>query len=339
MRQLVIHKHAHRMLERLLYFIFICSTFLKCTQSHFTSRRGRTFEAVDVSRMEAGIHARKFQRSCSSTATIVTAYYNLRARSKHSETNFETWNSRFFSLRDNMVIFSDHTSSEAIIQVRNKSRGCTLLVRQALSDTEMFGVTNWELQHQKDPENLHHSIELYIVWDQKPLWLEAIANLNPFQSTHFFWADSGQFRDDAFLRAHIPKGEKWVTSTEFIPACKSLFLSIEKFEPHELVKDSSEMTPPLNSELVRLGGGNFGGDVCSVLKFAQRYRSQIRRYLDEGFFIGKDQPIYGSICTSWRDMCFLVDAAKVTQVNDRWFAAQPLLHGESRPVPEYVLPS
>ena len=61
-----------------------------------------------------------------------------------------------------MVIFTDQDSSEAIIQVRSKSRGCTLLVRQALSDTEMFGVTNWELQqlaeHHQHPELQHRTV-------------------------------------------------------------------------------------------------------------------------------------------------------------------------------------
>jgi len=302
-------------------------------------RNGRTIDVVDITRLEAGLPTNFFSRSCSGATTIVTAYYNLEIRSKHSVASFKEWNARFFSLSDNMVVFSDRDSSKQIIEARRNSRGCTLLVRQKLSDTEMFDLTDWDSQHRKDPEKAIHHIDLYIIWDQKSFWLEAVAKRNPFQSTHFFWTDSGQFRDDVFLKAHISKGEKWVTSTEFIPPCKSLFISIENFTSHELEKDHSGMTQPLSSKLMRLGGGNFGGDSCSVLKFAQRFRSEIRRYLEKGIFVGKDQPIYGTICTSWRDMCFLVDAAKVTNINDIWFAAQPVLHGALWPVPEYSLPS
>ena len=161
-------------------------------------RQGRTIEVVDMTRLEAGLPANFFSRSCSSPATIVTAYYNLKRLSKHSEANFKKWNARFFSLSDNMVIFSDWDSLKRIIALRRNSRGCTLLVRQKLSDTEMFHLTDWDSQHSIDPEKAKHHVALYIIWDQKPLWMEAVAKQNPFQSTHFFWADSGQFRDDVF---------------------------------------------------------------------------------------------------------------------------------------------
>ena len=325
-------RRVYSLAARFGLFVVLAFSFIRPRQG---------VKVIDITRLEAGLPATFFSRSCPSPATIVTAYYNLKTHSKHSEAHFKKWNARFFSLSDNMVIFSDWDSSKRIIALRRNSRGCTLLVRQKLSDTEMFDLTDWDYQHRIDPEKTNHHVELYIIWDQKPLWLEAVAKRNPFQSTHFFWADSGQFRDDAFLRAHISKGEKWVTSTDFIPPCKSLFISIENFKPHELQKDRSEMAQPLNPEVVRLGGGNFGGDSCSVLKFAQRFRSEIRRYLKKGLFVGKDQPIYGSICTSWRDMCFLVDAAKVINIRDKWFAAQPVLHGVAQvlAVPEYTLPS
>ena len=274
---------------------------------------------------------------CSSDITLVTAYYDLGKLSKHDRVSFKNWNSRFFALDDDMVIFTDEQTSRAIVKLRRKSNGCTILVIQSLEQSEIFGLTNWHGQHDKDPEKFRHSIELYVVWNQKSLWLEQVANVNPFSSSHFFWADSGQFRDGVFLDNHVLSG-RWIHVPTFLPSCRILILSIEKFRVSELERSDAGFTHPLDSELVRLGGGNFGGDACAVCRFAELFRIQIRRYLNMSYFAGKDQPIYGSVCTSWRDMCFIVEAKRVLQATDPWFALQPVLHGDTAPVPEYVLP-
>ena len=278
-----------------------------------------------------------FPQACTSSSTILSAYYPLGSRSKHDETNFNEWNSRFFSLNDNMIIVTDTSGEERITSAREQSEGCTLVILDELNNAELFKMTDWKLQHDKDPEAAIHSNELYIVWNQKILWLEMSVEHNPFQSAYFFWADSGQFRDSRFLKSYIAPKEKWITAPGNIPGCKVIFLSIEKFEPHELVQSTSGMTPPLNSTLVRLGGGNFGGDACSILSFAPLFRETMLRYLELNRFIGKDQPLYSSTCASWPSVCFLIDAQKVSEIDDPWFALQPVLHGTTWPIPEYKL--
>jgi len=37
-------------------------------------------------------------------------------------------------------------------------------------------------------------------------------------------------------------------------------------------------------------------------------------------------------------LCFLIEAQKVLETKDVWFAMQPVLHGSTKVVPEYVLP-
>jgi len=67
---------------------------------------------------------------CVSSVTVVTAYFNIGAKSKHDEPKFHDWNSRFFLLADDMVIFTDVLTSKIIFQARNNSPGCTIIFEQ-----------------------------------------------------------------------------------------------------------------------------------------------------------------------------------------------------------------
>ena len=278
-----------------------------------------------------------FIESCKSEFTVVTAYYDIGDQSKYKEGSYVAWNARFFNLNDNMVIYTDIKSVASIAQARQNKKGCTIIVVQPVHESEIYGLVDWTHERERDPEKYIHSIELYIIWNQKILWLEQVANVNPYHSSHFFWADSGQFRDQTFIDTYVTSGENWVKSADYLPTCKMLFLSIEYFMRDELSYDDDHSTTPLTSDKVRLGGGNLGGDACAVRRFAYLFRSELRHYLRKKYFIGKDQPIYGSICTTWRDACFIVDAHKVPESQNPWFALQPVLHGVTRPVPQYTL--
>lgn len=284
------------------------------------------------------LHARHgFAQACQSSVTITTAYYNLLESSKYSAVEYSDWNQRFFRLADNMVIFTDANTLKDIHSLRRLAKGCTLIVLQNLNETKASMLTDWERQYAIDHEK-HHSPALYIIWAQKAFWLASVARVNPFRSSYFFWADAGQFRDDRFQRRYLSNPwTKWVRYTNFIPRNRVAFLSIEPFTEDELQLHTDGFGPILSSALVRLGGGNFGGDARAVSLFAHLYSSEFHRYLQAGAFVGKDQPIFGSICITYSTACYIVDSRKVKKIADPWFAMQPVLHGVSKPVPGYIL--
>lgn len=49
-------------------------------------------------------------------------------------------------------------------------------------------------QHLIDPEQHIHSPALYAIWGSKSWMLQQIAQENPFDSTIFFWVDTGSWR-------------------------------------------------------------------------------------------------------------------------------------------------
>lgn len=274
---------------------------------------------------------------CSEGATIVTAYFDIGNKSKHSGQEYYTWTARFFSLPDNMVVFTDTNSSSSILTARSATPGCTLIVLQNLKETRLGREVDWTLQHEKDPEKDIHSPELYLIWIHKSVWLSEAASKNPFRSTHLFWADSGQFRDHLFIDLHVLPGEKWITSFNFIPTCKIIFLSVAKFEYSELRLSEDGRALPLDSRLDRLGAGNFGGDICALKRWESLFLRRVRWNIEHDVFTGKEQPIFWSVCVEHRDMCFIVDGHRVKESGDIWFAMQPVLHGVTVPVPQYHL--
>lgn len=74
-----------------------------------------------------GVHRSKLDHltACTSPSPILPAYYPLGEKSKHSETLFDEWNSRFLLLSDNMITFIDASGEQKITPVRQQSEGCT----------------------------------------------------------------------------------------------------------------------------------------------------------------------------------------------------------------------
>lgn len=235
-----------------------------------------------------------------------------------------------------MVIFTDKPTLSRILSARSQSTGCTVLFVQDLFKTYLGSKVDWVAQHRKDTEHRYHSPEAYIIWNQKSLWVSDVAVENPYRSTHYFWADSGQFRDEAFLSTYVTRGEKWITSHTFIPHCQMAFLAVEMFTEKEVGTKLQGRSPPLDPTLVRLGGGNFGGDSCAVENWRNIFLEEMEWYIENGAFVGKDQPMYSSACITHKNSCFLVDGSKVSEIKDIWFALQPVFHGVTVPVPQYV---
>ena len=267
-------------------------------------------------------------KDCNRHSTIVTAYYNLNGLSKHSERDYESWNARFFSLSDPMVIFTDTRSVEYIKELRSRSShaACTKYHTQDLLTTFTANLTNWQTQFAQDPEkNIHKSYELYILWNQKTDWLAQAAAQNPFESQYFFWSDSGQFRDDSFFSTLQTDDWFWIKRPEFLPEGRLVFLSVEPFIACEILRtdDISFIDP----RKVRLGAGNFGGGALAVRLWRQHYYRKLSDYLRHGKFAGKEQSIISSVCLEAPYLCYLVASDTVQGVGDKWFAMQQVLHG------------
>ena len=279
-------------------------------------------------------------RTCSTAlVTIVTSYYRLGDRSKHSDAEYKVWTRNFFKLNDAMVVFTDAQTFSYLRTLRPSKDSCAIFIIQNLNETYTAGLTSWSRQLKLDPEAGIHYPELYIIWNQKSDWLHTVAQKNPFKSTHFFWADSGQFRSQSFTTSAWIRSfttSAWIRYTDFIPSGKILVLCIEHFKDHEIVLDSTGKVFFRDSTVSRLGGGTFGGDTDSVERWRELFYRKLQEYLKADIFAGKDQMIMASICIEHSDLCWMVDGDKVLEADNVWFALQPILAGKTQQIPIYI---
>ena len=299
-----------------------------------SSRQVKTAE-VRARQLKIKMQPNSHGHECLADTTIVTAYYKLGELSKYSDRVYRRWNRNFFKLKDAMVIFTNLQTLPALKSLRRSTASCTLFVVQDLANTYTASLASWYKQHNLDPEKRIHSAELYIIWNEKSEWLGMVAEKNPFNSTHFFWADAGQFRSEVSMRSCVHSGV-WIRHTSFIPPKKVLLLSIQSFKPHELFLDDSGKSLLFDSRIIRLGGGNFGGDRESSLLWRTRFYKKLQEYLAAGVFAGKDQPIMASVCVEFPSQCYMVEGKKVVETDDVWFALQPILSGATRHIPTYI---
>ena len=110
------------------------------------------------------------------------------------------------------------------------------------------------------------------------------------------------------------------------PAQSIILLSIEPFDECELQLDNQGRAAFITPLKNRLGGGNFGGDAEAIHVWRKLYYKKLLEYHNEGIFVGKDQPIMGSVCLENPGLCTIVDGWQIEKVKDIWFAMQVVLH-------------
>eukprot|EP00197_Chlamydomonas_leiostraca_P001508 CAMPEP_0202886472 /NCGR_PEP_ID=MMETSP1391-20130828/42178_1 /ASSEMBLY_ACC=CAM_ASM_000867 /TAXON_ID=1034604 /ORGANISM="Chlamydomonas leiostraca, Strain SAG 11-49" /LENGTH=396 /DNA_ID=CAMNT_0049569745 /DNA_START=1927 /DNA_END=3114 /DNA_ORIENTATION=+ len=137
-----------------------------------------------------------------SDVSIVTAYYNLRTKSKHAESSYDSWIRNVLPhISTPLVIYTDNSSASYISEVRGvlpyKMYVMDLWGNDFTSFHKSVYITD---QLERDVEKAIHHPTLYAIWNSKPWFmLQAVAS-NPFNSSYFFWVDIGSFRHGHHLQ-------------------------------------------------------------------------------------------------------------------------------------------
>jgi hypothetical protein len=145
-----------------------------------------------------------------------------------------------------------------------------------------------------DHERAIHSIELYLIWNEKSNFLRRAIETNPFSSKKFVWCDIGCFRR--------PNTEfvKW-PNPDRVTDNKITLMVVEPFTEDEMRTDL-----PLFQYKNRISASIFAGDKDTLIRWHQIYYGMLEHYIQIGRFIGKDQSIMNNVYLVNRDMCELV---------------------------------
>ena len=249
--------------------------------------------------------------------TIISAYYRI--KSKHSYEEYLSWMINFLSLRDCMVIFVQPDLKELILSLRPPAYPTIIIPRplESFQMAQLLDKKGWEEQEQKDPQHTKgHTKELFWIWNEKTNMMKMVSDINPFLSSYFVWLDIGAIRhtlyNHNFLVRNIPE-EKGV-----------LLLSVENFTKEEFRVENSDF-----SLVDRIGGGTIGSDKESLERWHEEYYGTVRKYLQMGRFIGKDQSMMATACLE-SDMCLLLHEDKDWLSTEHWFMMQEWFRGEKK---------
>lgn len=229
-------------------------------------------------------------------ATIVTAYFKLE-KSKASHAKYLGWMRNMLIIDNPMVIFCDESSVLLIERLRELAGHAdkTRVIVTRFEDFYCYRYIDVFEKHMDiDHERAIHSVELYLIWNEKSNFLRRAIEANPFSSEKFVWCDIGCFRR--------PNTEfvKW-PNPDRVTDNKITLMVVEPFTEDEMRTDL-----PLFQYKNRISASIFAGDKETLIRWHQIYYGMLEHYIQIGRFIGKDQSIMNNVYLVNRDMCELV---------------------------------
>lgn len=232
----------------------------------------------------------------------------------------------FMQLKASVVAYVDYAYVQAAQQMARYPNDMVILpVTFAQFRTLACGLNVWLQEHAKDVEKNVHTPTLYPVWAEKATMVATAARANCFQSQYFVWLDVGYFSETSVPAQPFPS----LSGLNAIQPGKVLLLAVDK-ETIQRVQQShmrqGQVTAGVgNTEnIVTIGGGGFAGDFAAVIAWERAYLQMLDVYRTNGWFIGKDQNLFVSVCLQMPDLCTLHDS------NKQWYDLVPLMTGEMK---------
>ena len=246
-------------------------------------------------------------------ATIVTAYFNI-PKSKANHATYVVWMRNMLSIKNRMIVFCDAASVELIRGLRKSLP--TIIVETRFEEFHCYKYIDiFRAQHEIDHEKKIHSVELYLIWNEKSNFLKRaieiqnIVNSEQKIDDKFVWCDIGCFRTPNTRFIKWPDAQK-------IPDDKMLLLEVDPLhrEPNVL---------PDLTLVNHIGGTIFAGSSQAILKWHDAYYAMLERLYAMGRFVGKDQTIMASVYIEQPELCYCVKYPR--GYYDRWFFLQDYL--------------
>lgn len=254
--------------------------------------------------------------------TIVTSYFPLGNRAKHSEQSYREWFSRFLRI-----------SSPVVVYTTNQTYG---FLRELRADRPtLFKILDdvWKLpygkfrdeyvaQHNMDPEKKIHSPELYVIWNSKSSLVSQVAKENPFGSEFFLWVDIGSFRDP---RSGNIGAWPWDETIRKIMSFGHERVLVGEMFDHTQPPEYNLSQGPFAQNFVE--GGFFGGTAQAVSWFSLLFYQWHEEYRKLNKFVGKDQAIMNALVLAYPARFLALESYKADsqQCGDLWFYFIPFL--------------
>lgn len=269
--------------------------------------------------------------------TFVTAYYNVPNKYNKSKDNvYIDWITNFIGFANQvpLIVFStgkDLKNLRVIAKHAKNIRFVDLPMDQF--QTHAYR-SQLEQQKQIDPEKDIHTLELYMIWNEKPYFIKRAMDLNIFNSTHYCWVDIGMVRDSRLssVMLNFPQSSSLKYFYNIDKVCFSVI------EPKNLSNFKStdsfgiSIINKTQHKTVCISGGFFFGRKENLLVFIERYYKLFDTYIHQGVFAGKEQNLMANIISNHIEDFIVFDAHKIKTWLNRfqkniWFSSINMFSG------------
>ena len=244
--------------------------------------------------------------------TVVTAYYDFPCK-KHASNSYHVWIKMFLNnIKSYVLIFTDKDSSVILKEISKDMNNVRIAV---LPITEFYTckhISYWKKDHERDHERQHNPY-LYMIWNEKTMFIQRAINMNPFNTEYYAWTDIGMVRNEN----QIPYINSY-PNPKIIQTLKNdkvYLLNIEDFTPEDLVDtNATERFRKCN----RIGGGVIFGHKKVLAKWTKIFYDMMSTFMKNDLFAGKDQSIMACVYLKYREE--LIELVKPSESPiDPWF--------------------
>jgi len=273
------------------------------------------------------------------TVTLVTGYFPLK-KSKHSFEEYENWINNFLpKITSPIVIFVDKRNATSFMEKRMGKPTVILEYDNVwdLPPISKFKDNYINKQNELDPEKQIHYPGLYAVWNSKSWMLSHVTELNPFNSTYFFWVDMGCFRDQITPNHYFVN---WPDIDRVNEVFKNGTLNnfhvfaVDKY--HDNTTDYKYQY--LRWTLDILIGTFFGGTAKAIQSWSKMYYEVHEDFLNKGLFVGKEQNLMNYVAIKLKNEIIVTTAfgENYDYKGNVWFYFQDWYANENERYPNYT---
>lgn len=235
------------------------------------------------------------------SCTLVTAFYDFEKKKNTSDKYYE-WMENFLPhLNTNVVIFTDERSYDKIYDLRKNHLPRTKVVMLPITEFHTYKyMAHWQKDLMRDHERCH-SIELYMIWNEKSMFVKRAIELNPFDTDYYCWSDIGMIRNKTYSQyiQYYPRVRDDVDDNKMYLLNLQYQFNNNDFGFNELATDRYRY---LNA----IGGGVIFGHKEVFMKWIGKYYEMLDEFVKKDLFAGKDQSLMACVYVKNRDIINLI---------------------------------
>jgi hypothetical protein len=253
--------------------------------------RSRSRSSSSSSRSTTGTTATSLRLG---EATIVTAYYQALVGD-------DAYARNMLSLQDAMVVFTSEDLAPEVARLRAHALNHTSIIVLSLQESKVvrdYSTGFWVGQATLDPDrDVRKDPRVYVLANEKPAFVHAAMDRNPFASSYFLWMDVELLKKRTF------NGRRLVTDTLPFATNQVLLLDTTQHTANPLI-DAFFVNE------ARVSSTMFGGSAVAMARFYTEYYKTLA--LSREGFVGKAATLMWRTCQRERTLCHTVE-------NDAWF--------------------